>query len=76
MTDDECSVVRPEKELKGFEKVFLNPGQSKRVEVRLGNEAFRFYDLSAHDFVVEPGSFTISVGASSDDIRLKSTLSL
>ena len=76
VTDNECSVVRPAKELKGFEKVYLKPGETKKVEVRLGTEAFRFYSLSAHDFVVEPGSFTVSVGASSADIRLKSTLTL
>ena len=76
VTDDQCSVVRPEKELKGFEKVFLKPGETKKVSVRLGTEAFRFYSLSKHDFVVEPGSFTVSVGASSADIRLKSTLTL
>jgi beta-glucosidase len=76
VTDNECSVVRPAKELKGFEKVFLQPGQSKRVEARLGTEAFRFYSLSAHDFIVEPGLFTVSVGSSSADIRLTSTLTL
>ena len=76
VTDDECTVVRPNKELKGFEKVFLNPGETKTVSVRLGEEAFRFYSLEKHGFVVEPGVFTISVGSSSADIRLTSTLTL
>ena len=76
VTDNECSVVRPEKELKGFEKVFLNPGETKTLSVRLGEEAFRFYSLGKHDFVVEPGVFTVSVGSSSADIRLTGTLSL
>ena len=74
VTDDECSVVRPEKELKGFDKVYLKPGESKRVQVRLDDEAFRFYSLKSHDFVVEPGTFTVSVASSSADIRLKSTI--
>lgn len=74
VTDDECSVTRPEKELKGFDKVYLKPGEGKRVQVRLDDEAFRFYSLESHDFVVEPGTFTVSVASSSADIRLTSTL--
>ena len=76
VTDNECSVVRPNKELKGFEKVFLKPGETKTISVTLGTEAFRFYSLKAHNFVVEPGAFTVSVGSSSADIRLTSTLTL
>ena len=74
VTDDECSVVRPEKELKGFDKIYLKPGESKHVQVRLDDEAFRFYSLESHDFVVESGTFTVSVASSSADIRLKSTI--
>lgn len=73
VTDSECSVVRPVKELKGFEKVFLKPGESRTVSVKLGEEAFRFYDAFIHGFVVEPGEFMVSVGSSSADIRLKTT---
>ena len=74
MTDHECTVVRPAKELKGFDKVYLNPGESKTVSVRLDDEAFRYYDSFRHDFVVEPGMFTVSVGSSSADIRLTAEL--
>lgn len=74
VTDDKCSVVRPVKELKGFEKVYLKPGETKTLSVKLDQESFRFYDSFSHDFVVEPGSFTVSVGASSADIRLTATL--
>lgn len=74
VTDDECSVVRPVKELKGFEKVYLRPGETKTISVKLDQESFRFYDSFSHGFVVEPGSFTVSVGASSADIRLTATL--
>ena len=69
--DDESSLVRPEMELKGFEKVFLKPGESKTVSITLDSKAFRFYDPYIHDFVVEPGTFTAYVGASCDDIRLR-----
>ena len=67
--DEVASVPRPEKELKGYEKVRLEPGETKSVEIRLSPDAFAFYDMNRHDFVVEPGDFTISVGASSRDIR-------
>lgn len=76
VTDDECSVVRPVKELKGFDKVYLKPGETKTVSIRLDDEAFRFFDLGQRKFVIEPGRFTISVGSSSSDIRLKSAITV
>ena len=69
--DQECRLVRPVKELKGFEKVHIEPGQTKSVSVRLGREAFRYYDPVKHDWQVDPGMFTVYVGSSSADIRLK-----
>ena len=72
--DDECRLVRPAKELKGFEKVMLQPGETKSLSVRLGDEAFRFYDPILREWVIEPGTFTVYVGASSADIRLKGQL--
>ena len=72
--DDECSLIRPEKELKGFDKVFLKAGETKRVSVRLGEEAFRFFDPIERKFKVEPGAFTVKVGSSSADIRLTGKL--
>ena len=68
--DNECSLVRPEKELKGFNKTYLKPGEAKTVSVRLGEEAFRMFDPMKHQWVVEPGDFTIMVGASAADLRL------
>jgi beta-glucosidase len=76
VTDDQCTVVRPVKELKGFEKVFLKPGEEKMLSLTLDQEAFRFYDPYKHDFVIEPGTFTISVGSSSADIRLDVSLNV
>lgn len=75
VTDEECYLQRPIKELKGFEKIFLEPGEAGKVRLRLSDEAFRFYDPYKHEFVVEPGMFTIHVGASSRDIRLKMSVS-
>ena len=66
------SVPRPAKELKGYEKVNLAPGQSKTVSIHLGSEAFAFYDTAIHDFRANEGKFNIFVGASAEDIRLNS----
>lgn len=76
VTDNECSQPRPLKELKGFEKVKLQPGKSQRVNVVLDKDAFSFYNPDLRDFVVEPGSFTISVGNSSDNLPLSGMIDL
>lgn len=76
VSDNECSQPRPVKELKGFEKVRLQPGKSQRVSVTLDKEAFSFYNPDLHDFVVEPGSFTISVGNSSANLPLSASVTL
>ena len=74
--DDKCSVVRPEKELKGFDKVYLKAGETKRVSIRLDDEAFRFFDPIERQFKVEAGDFTIKVGSSSADIHLTGKLTV
>lgn len=74
--DSECSVPRPVKELKGFEKVNLAPGESRRVKVVLDEEAFSYYDLDNHRFTVEPGEFVISVGNSSVNLPLTASVKL
>lgn len=70
VTDKESSLIRPVKELKGFEKVSIKPGESKNVMFKLDKRAFAFYSEAAHDWLVEEGDFIISVGSSSKDIRL------
>ena len=62
---------RPEKELKGFGKVFLEPGESKTVTVQLDSRAFAYYNPLIHDWYVASGSYRVLVGASSRDIRLE-----
>jgi beta-glucosidase len=62
------------KELKGFAKVQLEPGERKSVSFELGARAFAFYDVTRHDWVVEPGQFDLLVGASSRQILATVTL--
>jgi beta-glucosidase len=73
--DVECSLERPNKELKGFAKVFLEPREKRIISIKLNRDAFAFYDPDRQQWVVEPGEFEIMVGSSSKDIRLKSQVS-
>ncbi len=68
--DVESTVFRPDKELKGFAKVALQPGEEKEVAVELDRRAFAFYNTDKKDWQVEAGEFEILIGASSRDIRL------
>jgi len=63
--DVKSSVRRPEKELKGFEKVFLNPGEEKTVTFTLDKRAFAYYNTQIKDWHVESGEFLILIGRSS-----------
>ena len=64
------SVFRPVKELKGFAKVFLQPGEKKKVSVTLNENAFAYYDVGTRSWVAEKGDYKILVGRSSRDIPL------
>lgn len=68
--DSKASVDRPYKELKGFRKVFLEPGQSKDVTITIGRDALSFYDETSHNWKAEPGEFNVLVGNGSDNLRL------
>ncbi len=70
------SVTRPLKELKGFAKVTLQPGEKQTVSVRLDQSAFSFYDPDKKGWVAEKGSYKIIVGASSRDITLSGNTKL
>lgn len=76
LSDPVCSVERPEKELKGFAKVFLAPGETKTVEFSVDTQAFKFFDEAAHCWKSEEGIFDILVGAASDDIRSRAAITL
>lgn len=74
--DCEASVEMPEKQLKGFDKVYLEPGQTKTVFIELGPDAFRFFDEESMDWKTEPGDFEILVGPASDNISKTVTVRL
>jgi beta-glucosidase len=67
--DVACRLPRPEKELKGFARVVLEPGETKRASVVLKQDAFEYYDPEQRRWVIEPGEFEVLVGASATDIR-------
>ncbi|HEW92371.1 MAG TPA: glycosyl hydrolase [Thermotogaceae bacterium] len=74
--DVESSVVRPEKELKGFKKVELNPGEEKTVTFVLDKRSFAYYSTDIKDWYVESGDFEILIGKSSKEIVLKDTVNV
>ena len=67
--DEQSSLPRPVKELKGFQKVSLNPGQTQTVTFEITPRMLQYYDDAKGAWVAEPGAFTAYVGAASDDIR-------
>ncbi len=76
VSDVESSIFRPEKELKGFKKVFLAPGEEKEISISLDKRAFAYYNVLIKDWHVESGEFKILVGASSRDIKLEDSVTV
>ena len=74
VADEESTVIRPVKELQGFEKVELAPGETKTVSMKLDARAFAYYNVQLGDFHVESGSFKIMIGRSCTDIKLEDTV--
>lgn len=70
------SVIRPEKELKGFAKIALAPGEEKVVMLTLDKRSFAYYNTDLQDWHVESGEYEVLIGASSKDIYLKSSLTV
>jgi beta-glucosidase len=71
ITDVQCSVERPVKELKGFKKVFLKPSESGLVEFTIDKNSLGFYDTKTKSWKYEPGEFKVLIGSSSKDIKLQ-----
>jgi beta-glucosidase len=69
VNDEDCSVDRPVRELKGFQKLELRPGETKTAVYEIQPDDLRFYDEACHSWKTEAGVFNIEVGASSEDIR-------
>jgi len=74
--DTHAKVARPAKELKGFAKVSLRPGETRRVSVTLDRRAFSYYDAGAKQWRADPGDFDVLVGRSSEQIELRGKLTL
>lgn len=74
VADKESTVIRPLKELKGFEKVLLQPGETKTVTITLDWRAFAYYEPKMKDWNVETGEFEILIGKSSEEIVLTETV--
>jgi len=69
--DKVASVDRPTKELKGFDKVFLQPGESKSVSIELTERDLSFWDINTNDWLAESGEFEVQLATSSDNIKLR-----
>lgn len=76
ISDVECRLSRPLKELKAFQKVQLQPGASQKVVVGLEKEALSYWDPETNAWRADPGEFAVLVGSSSADIRLRGSTQL
>ena len=74
--DGHAGVPRPVKELKGFAKVDLKPGESKHVTVSLDRRAVSYYDVNSKQWKADPGEFEVLVGPSSAQIELRGKFTL
>jgi beta-glucosidase len=76
VSDPSAKVSRPERELKGFEKVRLAPGETRRLTLNLDARAFSYWDETAHKWTIDPGKFVIRVGDSSENTPLHAELTI
>jgi beta-glucosidase len=76
VSDPSAKVERPERELKGFEKVSLAPGETKHLTLSLDARAFSYWDEAAHKWTIDPGKFVVHVGDSSENTPLHADLTL
>ncbi|MFT4148333.1 MAG: glycoside hydrolase family 3 C-terminal domain-containing protein [Micrococcaceae bacterium] len=72
----DSKIFRAAKELRGFEKVFLKPGESKTVSLELSERDFAHYSVTSKDWVIEAGEYELLVGSSSQDITLHETITV
>jgi beta-glucosidase len=76
VSDPSAKASRPERELKGFEKVRLAPGETKHVTFNLDARAFSYWDEAAHKWTIDPGKFVVRVGDSSENTPLSAEITL
>ena len=74
--DPECSVARPVKELKGFQKIFLKAGERRKVQMVLHPQDLAFWNVKSHQWKVEPGAFDVLVGMSAGEILLQDSFTV
>lgn len=72
----ETKIIRPLKELKGFAKIELEPGQEKKITIDLNKRSFAYYNSIIKDWHVESGDYHLLIGAASDDIRLQTCVNI
>jgi beta-glucosidase len=70
VSDPSATVPRPERELKGFERIGLNPGESRHVTLPLNRRSLAYWDVDTHAWKVDPGKFVVHVGDSADNTPL------
>lgn len=73
---DNAKVFRPEKELKGFQKLFLKVGESRKVKIDFDDKTFRYWNVQTNQWEIEEGVYQVMIGASCMDIRLKGKISI
>jgi len=76
VSDPSAQTDRPERELKGFAKVRLAPGETQRVTLNLDARAFSYWDAKAHKWIIDPGKFVLRVGDSSENTPLHADINL
>jgi beta-glucosidase len=70
------NVVQPIKSLRGFQRVMLEPGETKHITISLPASQLSYYDVLTHKFIVAPGMFKVMIGSSAEDIRLRTDLEI
>jgi len=70
------SVQRRVKDLRGFQRVSLNPGETKQIQIRIQRDDLRYWDTTGSTWILEPGTYNLSIGSSSKDIRLTGSFNL
>ena len=76
VSDQSAKAKRPERELKGFEKVHLALGETKRITLTLDARAFSYWDNTAPKWTIDPGQFVVRMGDSSEDTPLSANVTL
>jgi len=73
---EQSALEHPAEELRGFQRVTLKPGETQTVQIPLTAKALAYWNMTTHAFEVEPGKIELRVGASSEDVRVKKTITL